>query len=530
MKKILLNLTIKRKLNLISAPYLACIIILLSTFIWFVNNTVNQGEKLNKFSALKVMVEGIQARNNSLQGDLLNMFIIDPVKEKNQMELMVNKYNKTLEELREIKNGKNKDIKLSDELAPKLKAYGADIDNFLNFCEKLKPIAMKVVETDSNYQQVRAKMINEFEPFFRKTLASKADLFSTLEKMIENEVALIEEKTKIAIFTVIIINLILITLAIRTSLFISSTISKTVLYVKNVIARVTEGELPQMEATVGKDEVSEMRTSVSLLINNLTNLKNFTIEVGKGNFTNNITIFNNQGEIAGAFTNMKDALKKASEVESKQRWISQGLADASKTIRKSNNDVASLTEAILIICIKYLNANQGSFFVVNEENNTLDLKASYAYNRKKFITKSIPFGEGLVGQAYLERDIIFLKDVPNDYIQITSGLGEANPTNIIILPLITNEVVQGVLEIASFKPLEEFHIDFLKQLGELIAADISSSRVNIRTQQLLALSQQQTEMMLAAEEELRQNMEEMQATQEEMERKNQELQHLLNLK
>src|SRR5690606_30533085 len=129
----------------------------------------------------------------------------------------------------------------------------------------------------------------------------------------------------------------------------------------------------------------------------------------------------------------------------------------------------------------------------------------YAYDRHRYGEKRISIMEGLIGQAALEKDYIYLTDVPEDYISISSGLGYAKPSVVIIYPLIYQENVYGVLEMASFRKLKPFEIDFLGKFTEALAASISSSRTAEQTRQLLEESRQMAEEMKAQEEELRQN-------------------------
>jgi PAS domain S-box-containing protein len=172
--------------------------------------------------------------------------------------------------------------------------------------------------------------------------------------------------------------------------------------------------------------------------------------------------------------------------------------------------------------VKYLKANQGAVFLLNEENRekpVLEMVSAYAWSRKKHLKKRVEIGEGLVGQAAIEKETIYLTDVPDNFISITSGLGDANPRCILIVPLLFNDELFGVMEFATFKPYEPFEVDFVEKLAEIIASTISRENINKKTEKLLRESQKLTEEMRAQEEEMRQNLEEMNATQEEMQQR-----------
>jgi PAS domain-containing protein len=128
----------------------------------------------------------------------------------------------------------------------------------------------------------------------------------------------------------------------------------------------------------------------------------------------------------------------------------------------------------------------------------------------------------------MEGKPIYMTDVPDDYMSIKSGLGGASPNTVLITPLRVNDEKFGVIELASFKELEPYQLEFVQKVSESIAATISTVNINIRTNKLLAQSKEQAEQMANAEEELRQNMEEMQATHEEMRRREADMQETLN--
>lgn len=218
--------------------------------------------------------------------------------------------------------------------------------------------------------------------------------------------------------------------------------------------------------------------------------------------------------------------KKAAEAEEKRNWIATGITEISNILRDNLDD--AFYQRLIAGIVRIMNTNQAGIYTVeeNEEEGDgsliIELKACYAYDRNKFLTKKIEIGQGLIGQCYLEKETIYLKEVPDSYINITSGLGEVTPTCILIVPLIHDERVEGLVEIASLNELEAHEIEFMEKLSESIASFIASNRINIKTKQLLIQSQQQAEELRAQEEEMRQNMEELHATQEEMQRKEKE--------
>jgi GAF domain-containing protein len=121
-------------------------------------------------------------------------------------------------------------------------------------------------------------------------------------------------------------------------------------------------------------------------------------------------------------------------------------------------------------------------FLVEQDKNPLEIElvACYAYDRKKYVHKTIQLGEGLVGQAVQEADTIYLTDVPANYVQITSGLGQATPTALLIVPLKLNDTVLGVIELAFFQPLETYQITLVEKLAENMASAVASARCRSR--------------------------------------------------
>ena len=227
----------------------------------------------------------------------------------------------------------------------------------------------------------------------------------------------------------------------------------------------------------------------------------------------------NSNSLAKALLSMREQMQLITEKEKQRTWITEGLAKFADILRHSNMEAENLYDNILINVVKYIQANQGGLYIIKDYpdgEKYFELVSFCAYNRKKYLTKTYHIREGLLGQSYFEKDIIFLTDVPKDYVSITSGVGEALPTCILVVPLKINEEIIGAIEIAAFSTLETYRIDFLVKLAENIASSISSIQISQKTSHLLEESRIQAEQMRNQEEELLQNLEELNATQEEI--------------
>lgn len=326
---------------------------------------------------------------------------------------------------------------------------------------------------------------------------------------------------------------VMILVAILVSTVLTLSLATPINRTKNMLLSISKGILPDAKLKEGNDEIGQMAVALHAVVKALKDVSNFAIHVGKGNFESEFSPLSDEDVLGKSLIEMREELKKAKteeekrEEENRQRtWSSQGVALFSDILRKHSDNLNELSFEIISKMIQYTNSNQGGIFIVNDndrENIFLEMTACYAYDRQKFFKRRIEVGEGLVGRCYQEQEKIFLTDIPNDYIKISSGLGEDNPKCLLLVPLAYNDKIYGILEIASFSVFQEFEIEFLERIGESIAATISSVKANIQTQMLLEQSQQQAEEMSAQEEEMRQNMEELRATQEQSARREQEL-------
>jgi signal transduction protein with GAF and PtsI domain len=268
-----------------------------------------------------------------------------------------------------------------------------------------------------------------------------------------------------------------------------------------------------------KNQEEEMRRATEFV----KKLDDFNLDIEYEGINNNAI---NEKPLVSALINMRNRMKEFSEKELERKWTTEGLAMFSEILHNTNISTFNLYDKVIANLVKYLHANQGGLFVINDDDNIntfIELVACYAYERKKYLNKKIESGEGLIGQCVLEVETIYLTEIPSQYVTITSGLGEATPRSLIIVPLKINEKIYGVIEIASFREFKNHERLFIEKLAESIASIIATSKTAERTQRLLEESQMKEEKLRAQEEEMRQNLEELHTTQEQMKRQEEEM-------
>jgi len=286
------------------------------------------------------------------------------------------------------------------------------------------------------------------------------------------------------------------------------------------------------------DEIEEMAEALNVSIEGLHKKVEFANQIGAGQLNSTFDLLSNDDVLGQSLIEMRNSLLKARDEEEsrriedeKRRWTNEGLAKFAEILRQNNNNLDVLANEIIRNLIYYINANQGGIFIINDQdrsNVVLELLAAFAFNRKKYLKRQIHLGEGLVGSCAIEKETIHLTEIPQDYVKITSGLGGSNPNSLLLVPLLIEDEMLGVIEMASFNKYEKHEIEFIEKVAQSIASTLKSVRINIRTSQLLEQSQQQSEEMAAQEEEMRQNMEELQATQEESARREAEFKGTLD--
>jgi methyl-accepting chemotaxis protein len=301
--------------------------------------------------------------------------------------------------------------------------------------------------------------------------------------------------------------------------------------IQQVAQAVAAGDLSQRLGQSASNEIGQVAGAIDDIIQHQLVLTNFVENIGNGQFDTAYQPLSQSDRLGISLMLMRDKLWKVSMEEKRQHWANEGYARFADILRNNGTNIQSLAENLLPDLVKYLKANQGAFFILNDDDPTqivLNRVATYAWERKKLVKQQLTLGEGLVGQAAREGDILHLTELPDDYASITSGLGRATPSAVLVVPLKANEHVKGILELATLKPaFEAFEIEFISKLAESIAGTLATVRTSEKTQRVLEESRQMNEHLLSQEEMLRQNAEEMYVVHEELRRKSEEAQQVL---
>ncbi len=296
----------------------------------------------------------------------------------------------------------------------------------------------------------------------------------------------------------------------------------------------TEGKLGgQAEVEDVSGTWRRLTENVNQLAGNLTTQVRAIAEVStavtQGDLTRSISV-EAQGEVAELKDNINQMianLRDTTNRNEEQDWLKTNLAVVSG-LMQGQRELRTVTQLIMSELTPTVSAQHGAFFLAEspdgEESNTrLRLIASYGYQQRKSVSNTFELGQGLVGQAAVEHKSILITEAPPDYIRITSGLGETAPVNIIVMPILFEEQVLGVIELASLKPYSEIHRTFLEQLMETLGVVLNTIMANMRTEELLQQSQSLTQELQTQSEELQQKAALLEERNVDIETKNREI-------
>lgn len=491
----------------------------------------------NAFEDLEVyqVVVHQASQNNEIVEQIINYADEIAYNQKNILPLLNNDIRRFDINLERLESGGK--VVFDDEqiiippTAPETKELIQEI--YTVWSSKFKQEALVFVNQDvfveGSYQDGQKKLTPRAEQALQNLKQNREVLLSLNNQLIEKYLSISKnqkDQANLALWGVLLMNFTLITIGIYLlQRFIVSPLQE----ISQVAESIGKGNFNQKIAYSQKNEVGSVAQAINGMVDKIKMATSFIKNIEEGNLSDSYTENNGQSlerdSLVGALINMRDRMKTVAEEEDARNWATEGLAKFGQILQLASEDTESLSYEIISNVVEYVNANQGGIFIANDDEEdeleTLELVACYAFQRRRYIEKEVATGEGLVGQAYKDSDTIYITDIPSNYVDITSGLGGAKPRSVLVIPLKLSDRVYGVMELASFNEFKPHEIVFLEKLSENIAANLNASRTNERTRKLLDESHRITEQMRKTEQELTFNLQMLSDTQQEMQ-KNQE--------
>ena len=376
--------------------------------------------------------------------------------------------------------------------------------------ENLEVITNQVIESSTNFMKGDAAvMLNQGEGLEPFTVVEK--VAACFAKRAEGEVAshrneslALRDRVRAELIAG---SLLTILFAVVIGIVISRDITRPLKDLVGVFKRLAIGEPVDKVKTTRNDEVGRLLKSMNLIVDSNQSIIDQANTIAEGNYSAEMDPRSDRDELGMALRKMTKNLRRVSAQNETDRWLKSGQAELSDVMR-GELDPATLSKNVITFVAKYLGAQVGVMYL-SDEDQTLRLSGSYAFaNRRRLSTEFKP-GEGLVGQAALEKESISISDVPHDYVCVSSGLGEARPRYLLATPILLDGQVKGVLELGTLAKFDKTQTELLKLVCENIAIAVNSAEVRQKVRGLLKKSLHQAEELQAQQEELRASNEEL---------------------
>lgn len=306
---------------------------------------------------------------------------------------------------------------------------------------------------------------------------------------------------------------------------ISRHLAKPINFIKEMMSKLSKGSfdinleiLKEYEGKIPKEYISVIE-QIDALSRSLKDTAEFANEIKEGKLDSEYNKSITENSIGNALVSMRENLiinqqkeKERISEEQQTQWATQGHSQFSDILRNNISDIRKLSNAVIDKLVPYINVIQGGMFIrttLPEDPNTecFELYAVFAYGHERFHKKILRLDEGMIGACAMEKNTIILNNIPEEYTDISSGLGQAKPKAIIFVPLVYNDYLYGVLELASFKKFEQYQIDFVQRISENIASTIANAKINEQTNLLLKQSRIQSKEMEEKEDQLKSEIE-----------------------
>ena len=307
-----------------------------------------------------------------------------------------------------------------------------------------------------------------------------------IDRMVRAKKAALEESVRQMTFTIFLIAVVMLLISSSTLYLLARSITIPVARVQNILEELSLGKIVNAPPLHRKDEIGQMSLALQKLIEGLKAYSKFAQRIGQGDFDAEFEPLSNEDILGNELLTMKRRLAEAREkekqqleLEKKRHWVSTGISMFSEIITANSSDLEKLTDVVLRQLMDYVNAAVGGIFILRfpedeSQRPYLEQVSTIAYNRQRIIKKTLELNEGLVGACFTEREPIYITQVPENYIQIRTGLGDALPRNIYLTPIKYEEKVFGVIELATFELFDEFHREIIDSVAQSMAVAMST--------------------------------------------------------
>lgn len=335
----------------------------------------------------------------------------------------------------------------------------------------------------------------------------------TTESLLENVQQMIYEKTQKlvgdSISIMLVSGLLMLACGVFFSLFIAKKISNPIIHLSKLVENASIGD----DSTSRSLQAMERNDELGKLVKSFSNMFR---EI-------NLKIKEISAKNAG--------LQLATQKEKERAWFTEGVSLFEGIMSRQANDLDQLCDDFLFQLVKYTQSSQAALFLKGSDEKGvphMQLHSCYAHDKKRYVKSSIEMGEGLVGAVWQEKDDFYMTDIPENYSKIRSGLGQAKPTAVFILPAVSDGEVEAIVEMGAFSEYSENEKALIRQVCKGLAGAVSRACLQKRTQILLDQSNTLTVELKQNEEEMKQHLEELYSTQEEMEKGKQRMQQKID--
>lgn len=305
-------------------------------------------------------------------------------------------------------------------------------------------------------------------------------------------------------WSVLTIAILIVLVILIAAFYMSNHIIVPTMKLKNFIVKMSKGEIAEQSFSIRNNAVGQMTEAVIVLAESMKMTTRFAHNIGDGNLSAEYQLLSNNDELGNALLQMRNNLRKADEENKQRSWVSARTERINDILRENTDDIHKLSDSITSTMVSQLGACYGGLYLIEdtrvEEQRKICLYGSYAMSDKAKL--NIQVGKGLVGQAIKDGEVKYIQGAPDSYTFISSGLGSAPASQILIIPLKHHGKVYGAIELAGFSVFESFEIGFIKSVGENIGSTISSVLANTFTKKLLTETQKQAEQLRLKEDEL----------------------------